>query len=400
MTKIIGYPLGWIMYLIYLIVKNYGLAIAIFTVIIKLIMMPLTVKQQKSTAAMQALNPKLEKLKKQYANNPQKLQEKQMELYNEEGVNPMASCLPMILQLLFLYGVFDVVYRPLTHILRVDSDTLAQAKEIMLSIEEYSSNTYASARPEIYIIKAIEKYPELFTSMSDFAAKVSEFNIKLFGVIDLGEIPKSVLSSDTVWTVGTIGLLLIPILSGGIQLIMTIHTMSKQKINPDKSSSMAGMNTMFYIMPLFSAYIAFSYPAGIGFYWIMSSLVSLIQNLYLHKKYTPEYVAELIKKDKEKKKNKKKSAWMEKYNEMMKEQMEKQNAASNSSSNSNSSNNNITMSKSKAAYDDDIDDADNDGKNLSKSQIKEYERRIIAEARRRQAEKYGDEYIEEDTQKK
>ena len=109
-SELIGYPLGWIMWAVYALVKNYGVAILIFTFIVRLILFPLSVKQQKSTAAMAAFQPKLDKLKKQYANNPNKLQEEQMKLYAEENINPMASCLPMFLQLFFLYGVFDVPF--------------------------------------------------------------------------------------------------------------------------------------------------------------------------------------------------------------------------------------------------------------------------------------------------
>lgn len=98
-SELIGYPLGWIMWAVYALVKNYGVAILIFTFIVRLILFPLSVKQQKSTAAMAAFQPKLDKLKKQYANNPNKLQEEQMKLYAEENINPMASCLPMFLQL-------------------------------------------------------------------------------------------------------------------------------------------------------------------------------------------------------------------------------------------------------------------------------------------------------------
>ncbi|MCC8043862.1 MAG: YidC/Oxa1 family membrane protein insertase [Oscillospiraceae bacterium] len=380
LSELIGYPLGWIMYVVYLVVNNYGVAIALFTVITKLILLPLSIKTQKSTAAMTAFNPKLEQLKKQYANNPNKLQEEQMKLYSEEGINPMASCLPMIIQLIFLYGVFDVVYRPITHILRIDEDVIDKASAIMLGIEEYASNSYAKSRPELYIIKAIEKYPDLFSDMSDFVDTVSGFNNKLFGVIDLGEIPRIVLSSDTVWNEASVGLLIIPILSGVIQFAMTFMTMSRQKKNNSGASqSMAGMNMMFYIMPIFSIYIAFSYPAGIGFYWIMSSLTSWIINEILHRIYTPEYMAKIAEKEKTKKKKKKKSAFMEKYNEMLKEQLETQNAQ-----------NGGKISSSSKKKDDFYDD-DFDADNLSKSKAKEYERRIIAEARRRQEKKYTSE---------
>src|SRR5574344_1791931 len=151
-SEIIGYPLGWLMWLIFQVVKNYTWSIVIFTLITKLILIPVSVKQQKSTAAMSLLNPKLEKLKKQYAKNQEKLQEEQMKLYNEEGINPMSSCLPLLIQLPILYGVFDVVYRPITHILRVNSEMIEGAKTIAADL--FSTNKSFNARPEVYILQA------------------------------------------------------------------------------------------------------------------------------------------------------------------------------------------------------------------------------------------------------
>lgn len=130
--ELLGIPLGWVMYWIYEIVNNYGLSIIIFTLLSKLIMLPASYKQQLGTVRMQSLNPKLRQLKKQYANNPQKMQEEQQKLYQQEGVNPMGSCLPLIVTMIILYGILDVVYRPLSHILRISSDVIEKAKTIIV----------------------------------------------------------------------------------------------------------------------------------------------------------------------------------------------------------------------------------------------------------------------------
>lgn len=379
-SELIGIPLGWIMWAIYSVVKNYGIAILIFTFVIRLILFPISVKQQKSTAAMAAFQPKLDKLKKQYANNPNKLQEEQMKLYSEEGINPMASCLPMILQLVFLYGVFDVVYRPLYHILRIGKDGIEALKAVAAPM--FEGNNYFNARPELYIVQAVNDNPNAFMGAEGVTAemiqKITEFNNKLFGIVDLGTIPKSIFNEGTVWDAAAIGLLLIPIISGVIQLAMSIYSTAKQKkLNPEAAAQMGSMNLMFYIFPVFSVYIAFSYPAGIGFYWICSSIVGLIQMFVLNKVYTPEYVAKLVEKDKLKKKNQKKSGIMQKYNELLQEQLKQQNA---------SNENNRRISSAPVV----IDEETGEEIKLSKSQAKEYERKIIAEARRRQAEMYGD----------
>ncbi|MDE6746211.1 MAG: YidC/Oxa1 family membrane protein insertase [Oscillospiraceae bacterium] len=388
MSKLIGIPLGYIMWLMYQITHNYAWSIILFTLVTKIILFPLSVKQQKSSAAMAAFQPKLEKLKKQYANNQQKLQEEQMKLYSEEGINPMASCLPLFIQFPILYGIFDVVYRPLTHILHAGEDAIEEATKITDSLFGDAVPVYFKHRPEIYIVKEVQKDPSAFASMAekfpDFAEKVVGFNNKLFGIVDLGDIPTL---HPEVWNAAAVILLMIPIMSGLIQLTMTIYMQIRnKKMNPD-APNMGGMNVMLYVMPLFSIWIAFRYPAGIGFYWTMSSLFSFVQSIVLYHIYTPEYVAALVEKDKQKRKKKNRPNMMERYQQLMEEQMASQNGGT------------ASKSKSGAVTAKVVDDDEESGSSevkLSRAKQKEYEKMIIREARRRQAEKYGEEFIDDD----
>lgn len=395
MSEIIGIPLGYIMWLMYQVTHNYAWAIILFTLITKIILFPLSVKQQKSSAAMAAFQPKLEKLKKQYANNQQKLQEEQMKLYSEEGINPMASCLPLFIQFPILYGIFDVVYRPLTHILHAGKDAINAAAEITRNI--FTANggavpAYFEHRPEIYIVKEVQKDPSAFSSMAeqfpDFAEKVVNFNNKLFGIVDLGDIPT--LHPES-WKAAAVILLMIPIMSGVIQLAMTIYMQIRnKKMNPD-APNMGGMNIMLYVMPLFSIWIAFKYPAGIGFYWTMSSLFSFVQSIVLYHIYTPEYVASLVEKDKKKRKKKNRPNMMERYQKIMEDKMASQNGQSGQSGSSGLKSGAVSAKVS----DDDEEDGSSEIK-ISRAKQKEYEKMIIREARRRQAEKYGEEFIEDE----
>lgn len=386
-TKLIGVPLGLIMWLMYQITHNYALAIVLFTLVTKILLFPLSVKQQKSSAAMSAFTPKLEQLKKQYANNQQKLQEEQMKLYAEEGINPMASCLPLFIQFPLLFGIFDVVYRPISHIIRASQETINGAAEICRQIFKDTTGNipaYFNQRPEIYIVKEIQNDPAAFSGLGDpeFVDAVSNFNNKLFGLVDLGDIPTL---KPEVWNAAAVILLIIPVLSGLIQLFMTIYSQIRsKKMNPD-APNMAGMNMMLYIMPLFSVYIAFKYPAGIGFYWTISSLFSCIQSMILYNIYTPEYVAELVEKDKQKRKKKSRPDLMARYQQLLEEQ-----AAQNGGGKSSNS-----SSVAAAKLSEDSEEGSSEVK-LSKAKQKEYERMLIREARRRQAEKYGEEFIDDD----
>lgn len=311
-----------------------------------------------------------------------------MKLYSEEGINPMASCLPLFIQFPILYGIFDVVYRPLTHILHAGKDAIAAATEITKNIFGDAVPVYFQHRPEIYIVKEVQKDPSAFSSMAeqfpDFVEKVTGFNNKLFGIVDLGDIPTL---HPEAWNAAAVILLMIPIMSGIIQLAMTIYMQIRnKKMNPD-APNMGGMNVMLYVMPLFSIWIAFRYPAGIGFYWTMSSLFSFVQSIVLYHIYTPEYVASLVEKDKQKRKKKNRPNMMERYQQIMEEQMAAQNGGTSVKQKSGA----VT-----AKVSDDDEECGSSEMKISRAKQKEYEKMIIREARRRQAEKYGEEFVDDD----
>lgn len=374
MTKIaelLGVPLGWIMYWIYEVVNNYGIAIILFTLFTKLIMIPFSYKQQLGTVRTQYLSPKLNKLKKQFANNPQKLQEEQQKLYSQEGVNPMGSCLPLIVTMVILYGVIDVVYRPLTHILRISSDTLSKAKDIIetAGIGDKSFKT----RPELTILRLVKEDSSIFSSLgNDFVEKVGSFKNTFLGV-DLGSVPTV---KPEIWNSAAIALIMIPIVSGLVQLLYTFYSQYKtRKMNPDaaKAQGAGCMNVMLYGMPLFSVWLAFTVPAGVGFYWIWSSVFAFVQTYLLYMYFTPKRIEAINLKLKEKNKNKKPGfmqRMMDQQNEMMNQQ----------------------GGNAHPDY-----DAETDG--MSRSEKQNYNRQLINEARKRIADKYGDEYKEDDEKK-
>lgn len=187
-----GKPFGWIMRLIYDWVDNYAFAILLFTIFTKLILFPISYKQQKNSARMQRVNPKMEKLRQKYKDDPKKMQEEQMKLYQEENVNPGASCLPMFLQFFILFGILDVVYKPLSYILKMKDSVISSAFEVVQKINPELAKQGTSLRRELTILTAHHSDASAFQSVlgDNLSAKISEFYDKfsLFG-INLGEIP-------------------------------------------------------------------------------------------------------------------------------------------------------------------------------------------------------------------
>lgn len=367
---LIGIPFGYLMRLIYAIFKNYAVSIIVFTIVTRLLMFPVSYSTQKSSARMTLLNPKLEKLKKSFASNPQRLQEEQQKLYQEEGVNPMASCLPTFIQMFLLFGVLDVVYKPLTHILDMSKSIINAA----MNIAGLDPNK-TGLRGELKIMEDLAVNKGNYSSLGEnFADRVYDFNEKftIFGA-NLGKTPT--LHPET-WTKEAVILAIIPFLAGLAQLLYSVYSqMHQKKVNPSMAQAGGGcMNVMLYGMPLFSIWMAFTFPAGLGFYWIWSSLISFIVTFALNQYFTPERIKVINEKEKEKariyaEKHPEKKTFMQRMLEQQAEMEKQQNGGSSKSAN---------------------------GDKVSRSEQNKQNRDKLKEARKRMAEKYGDEYDDND----
>lgn len=371
-SEIIGIPLGWAMWLCYTVVRNYGFALIFFTLITKLLLFPMTLKQQKSTVKMAMIKPKMDNIQKKYANNKEKLNEEMLKVYQEAGYNPMSGCLPMLIQFPILFGVIDVVYKPLTHIIHLSKDVISQAEQIVQGLEGV---VVSAAMPQISIINGVKLYPELFTSLmtEDQITRISDLNMTFLG-IDLSAIP----------TMAFNALLLIPILSGLTSFLISWQSM---KNNAATTSDSAGsMKTMMYIMPLFSLFFCFQVPAGVGLYWVISNVFSYLQSVILHKKYNPQEMAAKIKAEQEALAEQERQQKIENRKKARQEIAEyKAEAEAAQKASKDRKNKDVEISQPEAP----------DEETMQKAlTAKELNRRKLAAARKRDAEKYGEEYVE------
>lgn len=376
-NNLFGIPLGYIMWAIYKVFNNYGISILLFTLVTKILLFPLSVKQQKGTAKMAAFQPKIAALQKKYGNNKEKMQEEQMKLYSEEGVNPMGSCLPLLIQMPVLFGIIDVVYRPMTHIMRFSADVITKAAAIATTIYEKTGvlpTSFKGYQQQLYIMEAYSRDPSQFDSISGFAEQVGTFKMTMFGgAINLGQNP------TWTWPV-----LLIPILAGLSQLLVTVYMQAYQKKTNPAAQTMGAMNSIMYIMPVVSIWMAFTFPAGVGFYWIMQSIFSFGQSVVLNKIYTPERVAEMVKIENAKKKAKKKN----KGPSLMQRALEQQKTIQNDGKSVDKIETTATDVSAEIAEVEEV--------KISKSVQKDMSSKLIADARRKYAEKYGDEMDDAD----
>lgn len=365
--NLLATPLGWLMRLIYGVVDSYGVAIVIFTVIIKLITLPSTYKMQVNSARMSLLNPQVEKLKKSYGNNPQRFQEEQTKLYTREGINMNPGCLSTIITMLLVLGVYQVVMRPMTYILQMSADITPAVELLTPWLAAHGlTEPDLESRTELILLKYAKTNPEIFASMEGFTEKLQGFDNTFLG-FDLTGVPS--LHPEGGWNFTSVMLILLPILSALASLALTIVTQVRQKrTNPD-APSMGLMNIMLYLSPLMTIWIGMKVPAGLSFYWLVNSVVSLLSMALIYW-YLKGPRLERINEKAKAKQLAKGPGWMQK---MMAASAEYANEGSSSSSGSKGN---------RTQY------ADGDD-GMSRKERAEYNRKLIEAARQREAAKYG-----------
>ena len=299
----IGYyicvPFAWLVRLFYNLTNSYGVALILFTLVIKLIMLPFQMKSKKSMMRMSRVSGQMQELQKRYAKNQAKLQEEMQKLYEEEGVNPMSGCLWSLIPFPILIALYSIIRQPITHFMMLSKDVLqtvvqsaADAGVNLTNIVMMDKATGApalkdglyqmAAYGQINLVKAVQ---EMGLSTPDGWFNV---NYKFLG-LDLTATPWEYVKSFT-FTWAVIGVILIPILAGLSQFVFSKLTMKTQP-QADAAGG-ASMKSMMYMMPLFSVYIAFVMPAALGVYWIAQSVFSLIQEAILNKTLSAKMEAE------------------------------------------------------------------------------------------------------------
>lgn len=277
-----GSILGYLLWGLFYIFQNFGVSIIFFTIIIKVILFPFSIKQQKSMANTARLQKKQQEIREKYANNKQKANEEMQKLYEKEGVSPTGGCLTSLVPMFIMLGIFYSVAYPLTNTLHIDSSFVNNAMSFINSIPGFSFSTVSTvaAYQEISLVRALadskELVAQLFTAGNDAAnieAFVNGFNFSGFNLLVTP-------SSQGIFSV----YILVPVLCFVSSVATSLITM---RINGNAQAQQGCMKIMFIGLPLFSAWIAFSVPAAVGFYWICNSVFSLIQSLVMGKFYSP-----------------------------------------------------------------------------------------------------------------
>ena len=285
---IITRPIAWVLkWISKLVGGNYLFAILIFAVLVELVLLPLAISQQKKSIKQARLRPKEMAIRKKYSGRTDrptqmKMNEEIQELYQREGYNPMGGCLPLLIQFPLLIALFQVVNDPLTYLVGLSPDAIAQVRMIV-GPEAFSTTG------TMELLNYLHDSPELFANVEGFAAiKDSIPNLNVFGILDLSKTPWGCLQNWKTALVTVEGwvTVLIPVVTF-LAYFFSMKVTRKLSYQPAGDAEQSAMGCspklMDIVFPLISVFFAFRYAAALGIYWIFKSLIDLVKRIILSK---------------------------------------------------------------------------------------------------------------------
>ncbi len=283
---ILAVPFGFALSLFYNLTDSYILAIVLLTVIIRAALLPTSISQQKNSAKQVRLNTKVNKIKQKYAGNQQKIQEETQALYQREGFGAAnMGCMPLMIQMIVMIGLYGVIYTPLSSVLRFGDDTIEKIKTAMnIVVETGKNNANNSRMVELQILGKVEEFADKLSGVIDSEQITELLDFKerftIFG-LDLSLTP-NYKEPGVIW--------IIPILAFVTAMASSLYMYVRQKKQNPTMAKNPTMGCMTFMSPMMSLWFTFMFPAGVGFYWIISNILSFIQQVILTNIYSPKKV--------------------------------------------------------------------------------------------------------------
>jgi len=260
-ANIFGYLLEW---LYNGIGQNYGIALILFTIILRIILLPLTIKQQKSMKKTTELQGKMQEIQFKYKNNPELMNKEIMDLYKRENLSPFSGCISSIVQILIILSVFYLVSRPLTYMKKIDPGIIENYRNEISAENDGKISNY-------YEIEIIQK-----KAVQDENIKV---NMDFLG-LDLSKVPSQNMTDIEVYIIP-----ILYVISSIFSIRMTTGKTKKKEQNgssePDMTQQMN--KSMSYMMPIMAVSIAFVAPLGLALYWLISNILMILERIVINK---------------------------------------------------------------------------------------------------------------------
>ncbi len=282
-TELLAWPLGYIMWFCYKLIDNYGLTLILFTLITKIIMFPLSIKVQKNSIAMVKINPQLNEIRMRYSGDKDKIADEQLKIYKKEGYNPLWGIIPTLIQLPIIFGLIDVIYKPMKHLLHIDTESINQLVGTACKIKGVDTLGNSAQLTVINMLKD-PSYASLFknalagqfTNIDDVMMQLQNFKTT-FLMWDFAYTPSLSSISNLIW---------IPILSGVSAWALCFFQNKANVLQVEQSKANQYGMTIFMIA--FSVYFSFLVPAGVGFYWIIGNLLAIALIYICNAIYNPK----------------------------------------------------------------------------------------------------------------
>ena len=316
-SQIILTPFSWLLTFFHNF-SNYGIALILFAIVVKVILFPFSLKSKRSMIQMNMIQGKVQQIQKQYARNREKMNEEIQKLYAKEKVNPTSGCLWSMIPLFVLWPLYAIIRRPFYHLMHQSSEAITAISEVLGYSVEGAGRT--AAYSELYMANMMNEsnIDALRAAVDNVSAGLGD---KLF-IIDFDFLGMNLaeIAQWKIWTVspltwGAIGLFLLPIISAVLSWLMSVISQKTNVMNKHQNNQMnQQMKTMMIMMPLLSLWIGYAMPAGLCVYWIINSLTSMLQEVISGKMLKKDYEkaaalrAEQEAKEKEEEKRKRREA--------------------------------------------------------------------------------------------
>ena len=296
---LIKIPFGYLLDWLYQFTTNYGLSLILFAILIKLVLLPASIKSKKSSMKMSRISPRVQALQEKYAGDQQKQNEAIQALYKEEGVSMGGGCLWSFLPLFILFPLYAVVRQPITYMLH---ETLEVSAQVVATIKAaipaaFGNNDFYH---EMIAASRIPEFAEELKSIVANPRTLEGLNFNFLG-IDLGLVPDWKIWKWESYDWATIGGFLLPLISTGVQFLSMFisqkqnnSVITNEKGLQDeemakKSQANQSTQTMLYMMPLMTLWIGFTVPGALSIYWLIQGVVSTIQDVILTKHFRKVY---------------------------------------------------------------------------------------------------------------
>ena len=289
-------PFVWVLMLFYELFDNYGVALILFAVLVKVILFPLSIKAKRSMIQMNMLNGQMQKLQKMYGNNRDKYNLEVQKLYEREKVNPMGGCLWSMLPVLIIFPLYAIIRQPLTYLMNLTPDVIAEVAQVVnWSTEAVAQGWIREAADfvntgynQLYLASLIT--PDNISAVQAVAEGARVINFNFLG-LNLAQMPQWQFWTWDVVDWAHIGLFLMPIVSAGSGLLFSLIMMKTNAVNKQSQNAAANSTnkTMLIISPLMSLWIGFAMPAGLSIYWVSQNVLSMLQEFLAGKLLKKDY---------------------------------------------------------------------------------------------------------------